>query len=115
MDTSAVNSTLVAELTTQSFDEAVVGSDVPVVVDVWTDWCGPCKTLAPILEELANELEGQVAFYKLDAEAHPETAARYRVMSFPTLLVFVEGELVQRLIGTRGQRHLLEELSTWTG
>lgn len=110
-----MHSALVAELTARTFDEAVAGAEVPVVVDVWTDWCGPCKTLAPIVEEVASELEGQVTFYKLDAEAHPETAARYQVMSFPTLLVFVEGDLVQRLIGTRGRRHLLEELSTWLG
>lgn len=108
-----VQSTLVADLTAQTFDEAVAASAVPVVVDVWTAWCGPCKTLAPIVEELANELAGQVTFYKLDAEAHPETAARYQVMSFPTLLVFERGELVQRLIGARGRRHLLEELSSW--
>jgi thioredoxin len=103
-------STSVLALTRATFDEEVLGSDLPVVVDVWATWCPPCKALAPILDELAVALEGRVRFAAVDADAEPELAARFSVLSFPTLLVFREGRLVHRMIGARGRGHLLEEL-----
>jgi thioredoxin 1 len=112
-ETDTARAQLVDDLAAATFNEAVLASPIPVVVDVWTAWCGPCKTLRPIVEDLAGELVGRMRFYKLDAEEHPDTARRFNVMSFPTLLVFRDGELVQRLIGARGRRHLLEELSHW--
>ena len=101
----------VETLTAATFDEVVRGSELPVLVDLWTEWCGPCKTLAPVLEELAAEQAGRLRVATLDADAEPEITRRYDVMSFPTLLLFRDGEVVRRLIGARGKRHLLEELA----
>ena len=100
-----------ADLTATTFDEAVLGSSVPVVVDFWAEWCGPCHALAPVLEEIAAEHPDSLRIVKLDVDAWPESALRFGVMSFPTLLVFDHGEVVQRLVGARGKRHLLAELA----
>ena len=101
----------VAELTTATFDEAVFGSTVPVVVDFWAEWCPPCHALAPVLDEIAAEHPDDLRILKLDVDAHPDVAQRFGVMSFPTLLVIDGGEVVKRLIGARGKRHLLAELA----
>jgi thioredoxin 1 len=103
-------STTIPDLTKDTFDEAVLSATTPLVVDFWAEWCPPCLALAPILEDLAHELAGTIGFAKVDVEAHPDLATRYQVLSFPTLLVFDDGQPVRRLIGLRGKRHLLEEL-----
>jgi thioredoxin 1 len=97
-------------LSTSTFDETVVGSDRPVVVDFWAEWCGPCKAIAPILDELATELDGQVTVAKLNVDDNPDLAMRYNVMSIPTLLVFSGGEVQKRLVGAKGKTQLLQEL-----
>jgi len=94
-----------------AFDETINGSDTPVLVDFWAEWCGPCKMIAPILEEIAVEQEGKVTVAKLNVDEHPDLARRYDVMSIPTLLVFHEGELRKRLIGAKRKGQLLEELN----
>lgn len=111
MTAEPVVAAVVAELTAETFDEEVASSPVPVVVDVWAPWCGPCKTLAPIVEAVAREHALELRFFKLNADDHPSVATRLNVMSFPTLLVFQDGTVVKRLIGARGKRHLLEELA----
>jgi thioredoxin 1 len=98
-------------LTSSTFDEAVQSSTGPVIVDFWAEWCGPCKMIAPILEEIAVEQEGNVTVAKLNVDDHPDLARRFDVMSIPTLLVFNEGELQKRLIGAKGKGQLLEELN----
>ena len=97
-------------LSTSTFDETVVGSDRPVVVDFWAEWCGPCKAIAPILDELATEFDGQVTVAKLNVDDNPDLAMRYSVMSIPTLLVFSGGEVQKRLVGAKGKSQLLQEL-----
>ena len=104
--------TTIPALTTATFDEAIHAADTPLVVDFWAEWCPPCLALHPILDDLAQDLDGTIQFAKVDIEAHPELATRYQVMTFPTLLVFDHGEPVRRIIGLRGKRHLLEELTT---
>ena len=99
------------QLTDQTFDETIGGATEPVLVDFWAEWCGPCKMIAPILEEIAAEQQGKVTVAKLNVDEHPDLARRYDVMSSPTLLVFSEGELRKRLIGAKGKGQLLEELN----
>ena len=105
-------------LTAATFDEAVGSAEArrPLVVDFWAEWCPPCTTLAPILDELAAELAGTVDFAAVDVEAHPTLATRYSVLAFPTLLVFAGDatEPIGRLTGLRGRQHLREELSRLT-
>ena len=101
----------VQELTGATFDEAVAGADVPLVVDLWAEWCPPCHALAPVLDQIAAEHVDELRIAKVDVDAHPEIARRFDVMSFPTLLIFDGGEVVQRLVGARGKGHLLAELA----
>lgn len=101
----------VQELTGATFDEAVAGAEVPLVVDLWAEWCPPCHALAPVLDQIAAEHPADLRIAKVDIDAHPEIARRFDVMSFPTLLVFDGGEVVQRLVGARGKGHLLAELA----
>ncbi len=100
----------IVTLTTSTFDETISGSQTPVVVDFWAEWCGPCKTIAPILAEIATEQSGKVTIAKLNVDEHPDLAMRYNVMSIPTLLVFNNGELAKRLVGAKGKGQLLQEL-----
>jgi len=101
----------VTTLTDQTFDESVLSSPVPVLVDFTAEWCPPCKAIEPILDELATELAGQLTITRVDVDEQQATALRFDVRSMPTLLVLVDGVERQRLIGARGKRHLLEELA----
>jgi thioredoxin 1 len=99
----------ILNLTSTTFDESIQGSDKPIVVDFWAEWCGPCKMIAPILAEIAAEQPG-VTVAKLNIDDHPDLAMRFNVMSIPTLLVFDKGEVRKRLVGAKGKGQLLQEL-----
>jgi len=86
------------EITDSSFDE-VINSDQPVLVDFWAEWCGPCKMIGPIVEELAGDYEGKVTIGKLDVDANPDVPSRFGIRSIPTLLIFKGGEIVDKVIG----------------
>ena len=101
----------IVNLTDARFDEGVGGSDTPVLVDFWAEWCGPCKMIAPVLEDIAKEHDGRIQIAKLNVDDNPNIARRYDVMSIPTLLVFADGEVKKRLVGAKGKAQLLEELS----
>ena len=105
----------IVDLTDSTFDEGVGGSDAPVLVDFWAEWCGPCKMIAPVLEDIAKEHVGKIQIAKLNVDDNPNIARRYDVMSIPTLLVFADGEVKKRLVGAKGKAQLLEELAEFIG
>lgn len=98
-------------VTDQTFKPEVLDeSSMPVLVDFWATWCGPCQVQAPILEEFANEMTGKVKVVKLEVDENPQTAAQYNIMSIPTLAIFVKGQLVKQLIGVKTKPQLAEAI-----
>ncbi len=97
-------------ITEQNFEEEVVGSDKPVLVDFWADWCGPCRMLAPAVAEIAEEKEGSVKVGKVNVDEEPELASRFGIMSIPTLLLFKDGEVANTLVGAYPKSMILEML-----
>lgn len=95
---------------TAHFGEDVLQSSVPVLVDFWAAWCGPCRSIAPLLEPLARRFDGKAKVIKLDVDASPEVAARYGIRGIPTLLVFKGGKVVDQIVGNPGSAKPLEEL-----
>ena len=98
-------------VTDASFNQDVLSSSTPVLVDFWATWCGPCKMVAPVLEEIAKEKTGDLRVVKLDVDANPETARDFQVVSIPTLILFKGGEPVKRIVGAKGKAALLREIA----
>lgn len=94
--------------------DEVLQSDRPVLVDFWAEWCGPCRMVAPVLEEIAQEKADELKIAKLNVDENPETARSYRVMSIPTLLLIADGEEKKRIVGAKGKEQLLEEIADVT-
>jgi thioredoxin 1 len=101
----------ITTLTDATFDEVVGASEKPILVDFWAEWCGPCKMIAPILEEFAVEQSDKFTIGKLDVDVNVETATKFSVMSIPTLLLFKNGEVVARLVGAKPKGAMLQEIS----
>jgi thioredoxin 1 len=98
-------------VTDDTFEAEVIQSAMPAVVDFWAAWCGPCHMIAPILEEIAEEYDGQLKVAKLDVDQNPQVATWFGVMSIPTMILFKDGEAVERLIGYMPKARLLEKIT----
>ena len=101
----------ITTLSSTSFDETVGAAMKPMLVDFWAEWCGPCKMIAPILDELAGEYSESIMFAKLNVDDAPDIARRHGVMSIPTLIVFNGGEAAKRIVGAKSRAALLEDLA----
>ncbi len=105
----------VIHLTDANFDQEVVQSSLPTLTDFWAAWCGPCKMIAPIVEQLAQEYDGKMKVTKLDVDQNPTLATRFGVMSIPTLILFKNGQPVERIVGYMPKEKLLERLKPHLG
>ena len=99
------------QVSDQNFKAEVLDSQTPVLVDFWAIWCGPCKMIAPIVEELAKEYNGKLKVAKMDVDANPKTAMDFGIRSIPTLLVFKGGTVVEQIVGAVPKRHLQDKLA----
>ncbi len=99
-------------ITEENFEKEVLKSDAPVLVDFWAPWCGPCKIMGPIIEEVAKELEGKpVKIGKMNVDDNPETPGKFGIMSIPTIIIFKNGEAVEQMVGVQAKEKLIEKLT----
>jgi len=98
-----------------NFDKVVLQAKIPVLVDFWADWCGPCRMVAPLVEELAEEYEGRVSFGKVNVDKNPKVASQYGIMSIPTLIIFKGGKPVSNIVGFRPKNELKKSLDAALG
>jgi thioredoxin 1 len=103
------------EISDATFEQEVIESDVPVVVDFWAAWCGPCKMIAPVLEEIAENYNGKIKVAKMDVDVNTKVASQFRIMSIPTLLIFRGGELVEQVVGALPRAQLLDKITRVVG
>lgn len=101
----------VTTLTEATFQEEIGAAETPVLVDFWAEWCGPCKMVAPVLDEIATENEGKIRIAKVNVDENPALARQFDVMSIPTMIVFKDGLAKMKIVGARGKPQLLEELA----
>lgn len=98
------------EVTDESFEKEIINSDLPALVDFWAAWCGPCRMVGPVVEELAKEYEGKIKFAKMDVDQNRQTPTKFGIRSIPTLIFFKNGEVAQTIIGAQPKSNIDEEL-----
>jgi len=98
------------EVSDSNFETEVLKSNVPVLVDFWATWCGPCKMIAPVVEEIAREYDGKVKVVKVDVDGNPETSMKFSIRSIPTVMIFKGGKVVEQLIGAMPKKNLMDKL-----
>ncbi|MFE5708172.1 thioredoxin [Rhodococcus koreensis] len=106
-----MSTTQTVTVTDDSFTKVVLDSTKPVLVDFWAQWCGPCKKIAPVLDEIASEHTDKLTVAKLDVDANPDSTNNFRIMSIPTMVLFHEGKVVKQIVGTKDKAALLEDLA----
>ena len=99
-------------VTDAEFEETVLKSDKPVLVDFWAEWCGPCRLIGPLVEQLANEYDGKAVVVKMDVDANPEVPVKYGIRNIPTLLFFKNGEMVDKLVGAQPKANIEAKIKT---
>ncbi len=103
------------EIGDSNFDQTVLQAEMPVLVDFWAPWCAPCRMVAPVVEELAEEYDGKISFAELNVDHNPKTASKYGIMSIPTLLIFKDGKPISHIVGFRPKAELKRSLDAVLG
>ena len=101
---------MVTDLTDKEFEQEVINSDLPVLLDLWAPWCGPCRMIAPVVEKLSAQYNGKLKFFRLNIDENPQTPARYRVMSIPTLIFFKGGAAVDTVVGAVPEKSITPKI-----
>lgn len=105
----------ILHFTEKTFEEEAIKADKPVLVDFWAQWCGPCRSVAPVLEELSNEYEGKAVIGKVNVDEENELAQKFRIMSIPTVILFNKGEIVEKVIGARTKKDYAAMIDKYLG
>ena len=98
------------KITSENFEEEVLKSNVPVLIDFWAEWCGPCRMIAPIVEEIANTYDGKLKVAKLDVDAHGSIAQQYRILSIPTVIIFKDGQVASQIVGAVPKKEIVQQV-----
>lgn len=106
---------LVVHANSRTFDQEVLKANLPVFVDFWAEWCGPCRYVGPIVEELARDYEGRMKFVKVNTDENPDIAARYEIYGIPTLIIFKDGQAVERIVGAAPKPYYVQQISKVLG
>jgi thioredoxin 1 len=101
----------VLNATGENFENEVLKSELPVLVDFWAEWCGPCRMVGPVVEELAEELQGKLKVVKVNVDQAQDVAGRYKIMSIPTMILFKDGEVVEQIVGAVSKGHLAQKIN----